>query len=126
MEFIYVLIGFFGGILGGMGMGGGTILIPLLTTFLGLYQKQAQFLNIFSFIFMSAFIVTYNIKQKFTDPFPAIIFSLPGIVSSIISSLLVKNLPESFLKIAFGVFLIILSVVQLVFLLSKKNGKSSN
>ena len=31
---LYVLIGVIGGVLGGMGMGGGTLTIPLLTLFL--------------------------------------------------------------------------------------------
>ena len=60
----YFLLGVLGGVLSGMGMGGGTLLIPLLTTFLGVVQKQAQFLNIISFIFMSIFIITINVKAK--------------------------------------------------------------
>ena len=32
---VYLLAGLAGGILGGMGMGGGTVLIPILTMFCG-------------------------------------------------------------------------------------------
>lgn len=123
MAVVYILLGFLGGILSGMGMGGGTILIPLLTTFLALSQKQAQFLNIFSFIFMAIFIVSFNIKQKVIDPFPAFIFSLPGIIGSTISSFLVNGISERLLKILFGVFLIALSVVQLLVFISKSKNK---
>ena len=120
---LYLLIGLIGGVLSGMGMGGGTILIPLLTTFLGVAQKQAQFLNIFSFVFMSVFVVTINIKQKMIEPFPAVVFSIPGIIGSIISSFLIKGISENFLKVTFGVFLIVLAIIQLFVLLSKNKSK---
>lgn len=122
---LYLLIGLIGGVLSGMGMGGGTILIPLLTTFLGVAQKQAQFLNIFSFVFMSVFIVTINIKQKMIDPFPAVMFSIPGIIGSVISSFLIKGISESFLKITFGLFLIVLAIIQLIVLLSKNKSNKN-
>ena len=39
MSFIfYLLAGFLSGVLGGMGMGGGTVLIPALTIFFGVEQ----------------------------------------------------------------------------------------
>ena len=53
----FIIIGLISGIAGGMGMGGGTILIPLLTIFLNVTQKEAQLLNVFSFIIMAIFVV---------------------------------------------------------------------
>lgn len=114
MAFVYILLGFLGGVLSGMGMGGGTILIPFLTTILGLMQKQAQFLNLFSFIFMSVFVVAINIKNKLINPFQALVFALPGLITSFIAAFLVRDISESFLKILFGVFLIFLALWQLI------------
>ena len=57
--FLYVLFGLLGGLIGGMGMGGGTILIPLLTLFLNIPQLQAQTINLISFI---TFIFIYCIR----------------------------------------------------------------
>ena len=42
------LIGFFAGIIGGMGMGGGTILIPALVLFANIDPKLAQSINLLS------------------------------------------------------------------------------
>ena len=53
----FILIGLIGGIAGGMGIGGGTLLIPLLTIFLNVAQKEAQLLNVFSFVIMAIFVV---------------------------------------------------------------------
>ena len=57
MIFFEILAGVLGGIVAGMGMGGGTLLIPLLSIFLGVAQKEAQLLNVFSFVIMAIFVV---------------------------------------------------------------------
>jgi uncharacterized membrane protein YfcA len=46
--FIYLLVGALGGVLGGMGMGGGTLLIPALTIFCEVEQHVAQAINLIS------------------------------------------------------------------------------
>ena len=48
MTFLLILVGFLAGVIGGMGMGGGTILVPLLS-FLDLGQKSVQATNLISF-----------------------------------------------------------------------------
>ena len=64
MIILYALTGFLAGILGGMGMGGGTLLIPILTIFLGFKQKNAQAINLLVFIPMSLFALIIHIKNK--------------------------------------------------------------
>ena len=56
MIILEILAGAIGGIIGGMGMGGGTLLIPLLTIFLGISQKLAQAYNLISFLIMAIFV----------------------------------------------------------------------
>ena len=46
---INIVIGLVAGVFGGLGMGGGTLLIPLLTIFLGYDQKLCQGINLVSF-----------------------------------------------------------------------------
>ena len=47
--YLYLLLGFLGGIPAGMGMGGGTVTIPLLALVGGVEQKIAQCANLFAF-----------------------------------------------------------------------------
>ena len=61
---IFSLIGIIGGVLGGMGMGGGTLLIPLLTIFLNLPQKEAQAINLIAFLPMSIIALILHYKNK--------------------------------------------------------------
>ena len=46
----YILIGLVSGVISGMGIGGGTILIPALCFIMNLEQQQAQNINLLFFI----------------------------------------------------------------------------
>lgn len=63
MKVLFIVFGIIGGLLGGMGMGGGTLLIPLLTLGLDVPQQTAQLLNLLTFIPMSAFALIVH-RQK--------------------------------------------------------------
>ena len=62
-----ILTGVISGIVSGTGMGGGTILIFLLTTFAGLEQHIAQATNLVFFIPTSIAAILTNLKQKNVD-----------------------------------------------------------
>ena len=59
-----ILAGMVGGICGGMGMGGGTLIIPILTIFLSFSQLQAQGINLVAFIPMSIVAIILHSKNK--------------------------------------------------------------
>lgn len=62
---LYLMIaGFLAGVISGMGMGGGIILIPVLTLLLGFDQKQAQGMNLFFFIPTAVLALVVHIKKK--------------------------------------------------------------
>ena len=65
MEVLFIVFGIIGGLLGGMGMGGGTLLIPLLTLGLDVPQQTAQLLNLLTFIPMSAFALIVHAKNGY-------------------------------------------------------------
>ena len=121
MKILFIFIGLLGGIAGGMGMGGGTILIPLLSIFLNVAQKEAQLFNVFSFIIMAGIIVFIHIKNKLINVFPALVFSFIGSIFAVITAVFVKDIPSSKLQIFFGIFLIVLAVIQIISLFVKKN-----
>ena len=85
--FIMILASFVGGLIGGMGMGGGTLLIPLLTLFTSLSQQMAQSMNLLSFIPMSIVATVFHIKNKLIE-FPYLLLSIPALISSVLGSIL--------------------------------------
>ncbi len=122
-----MVAGFFGGVLGGMGMGGGTLLIPILTVILTVFQHEAQGINLLSFIPMAIITVVMHAKNKMITWRYALLVMLPAIASSVISSLFSAKLSQSVLSTSFGIFLIALGVFQMISELIKlfKNGSGT-
>ena len=108
----YLLAGVSGGILGGMGMGGGTVLIPILTIFLSVKQHVAQAVNLVSFIPVGIVALIIHIKNKLVKKEGLLIIILPAILFSVLASLLSVRLEGDFLSRFFGGFLLILSGIQ--------------
>ena len=60
---MYILIGLLSGIISGMGIGGGTLLIPALTVFMKHSQIDAQMINLIYFIPTALFAVIFHLKN---------------------------------------------------------------
>lgn len=113
MAFIlFAVCGFLGGILGGMGMGGGTALIPLLTIFCSVPQNVAQGMNLLSFLPMSVFALAVHAKNGLLVKDKIGWIVLPALVFSVLGALCAAFLPARALRSGFGVFLIVLSVTR--------------
>ena len=118
--FWYVFAGILGGVLGGMGMGGGTLLIPLLGIFYGVSQHTAQAVNLISFIPMAVVALIIHIKNKMVDFSKVVWIIIPGVLSCIAGCFIAKELTGDLLARCFGGFLLILSVYQLITEVKKK------
>ena len=112
--FLYVLFGFLAGIFGGLGMGGGTLLIPLLTIFLGLNQKLCQGINLLSFLVMALFSLIIHYKNGYIQTRGIFYMILTGVLFSIAGAFIAVNAPTKVLRITFGVFLCILSIFEAI------------
>ena len=111
--YLYLLLGFLGGIPAGMGMGGGTVTIPLLTLLGGVEQKIAQSANLFSFLPMSVSALKTHADNGLLETKGILWDIIPALFSSAVGALFATSLPSDVLKKAFGVFLIGLSFVTL-------------
>lgn len=110
----YVVAGIAGGLIGGMGMGGGTLLIPILTLLLSVGQLEAQAINLIVFIPMAIVTLFIHVKNKLVD-FKKLLFSLPlAIALAVVGALLVKKIDESILRTTFGAFMLIVGIVFLL------------
>lgn len=113
-TFILILIGIIGGVIGGMGMGGGTLLIPLLVIFTDISQHSAQAINLAAFIPMSIVALIIHSKNKLVQFRRAIWILIPATIASIFSSLLADRTSAEKLGKYFGIFLLILGIYQLI------------
>ena len=117
MVFWLILIGILGGFFGGMGMGGGTLLIPMLTIFLDFAQKDAQLINLITFVIMSSFALILHFKNKLVKVKTGLILAFVGIIFSLGSSFIVSNIDNQILKFCFGSFLVVLSSIEFTLLI---------
>lgn len=119
---VFAACGFLGGILGGMGMGGGTALIPLLTIFCGVAQNVAQGMNLLSFLPMSLLALGIHAKNGLLVKDKLAFIVVPALACSVLASLCAAFLPARALRSGFGLFLIALSFTRFraAFLLQRR------
>ena len=110
---LQILIGGLSGIFSGIGMGGGTILIFLLTTFAGLEQHIAQATNLIYFIPTAISAIIVNYKNKNIDINLGLYISTFGIIGAIIGAEISVNTDVNLLKKLFGIFLTIISIHEI-------------
>lgn len=120
MEFIYyLLISIVSGVLAGMGMGGGTLLIPALTLIMGVDQQLAQATNLLVFVPCAIICCIIYFKSKLIDFKNSWLIVLSASAISIVAVLVAVKLKSKTLSIIFGTFLIVLGVVQFVLTIVK-------
>lgn len=113
MTFLLILVGFLAGVIGGMGMGGGTILVPLLS-FLDIGQKSIQATNLISFLPMCVVALLFHNKNNLICKKHIGWIVVPAVLFSVLGAFLGQKSKNDTLKICFGVFLVLVGLWQLV------------
>ena len=124
---VEILIGVISGIVSGTGMGGGTILIFLLTFMMGMEQHMAQATNLIFFIPTSIVAIIVNLKNKNIDLKLAIIISIFGILGAIGANISL-HIDVNILKKCFGIFLAFVAINEIYSIAKqyKKDKKTDN
>lgn len=122
-----IVIGLVSGIVSGTGMGGGTILIFLLSFWMGIEQHVAQATNLIFFIPTSMVAIIVNLKNKNIDVKLALMISLFGILGAIIGANISIHIGVGILKKCFGIFLAIIAIHEIysIFKIYVKQYKNS-
>lgn len=115
MEFVYyLLLSIVSGVLAGMGMGGGTLLIPALTLIMGVDQQLAQAINLLVFVPCAIICCVIYWKSKLIDFKSSWLIAVVSSAVSIVAVLVAVKLKNKTLSVIFGIFLITLGVVQFI------------
>ena len=107
------LTGLISGIVSGTGMGGGTILILILSFFMGVNQHTAQATNLVFFVPTSISAIIVSIKQKLINWNIGITIAVSGIVGAIIGAKISADMDVNRLKKFFGIFLLIIAIYEI-------------
>ena len=122
---VEIFIGLISGVVSGTGMGGGTILIFLLSYVMQIEQHIAQAANLIFFIPTSIVAIIVNLKNKNIDLKLGIIISIFGILGAIIGANISIHIDVLILKRSFGIFLAIITIHE-IYSIVKQYKKSKN
>ncbi|MPZ99404.1 MAG: TSUP family transporter [Dehalococcoidia bacterium] len=108
--------GLVGGFASGLtGIGGGTVMVPLLTGLMRMPQHRAHATSLVIVIFAALSAVSQYILRDEVDWALAAALTFGGVVGAQIGAHAMRALPELQLRLAFAVFLVVVGLRLLVF-----------
>ena len=109
-------------------MGGGTLLIPILTIFFKFKQQLAQGINLLAFLPCAIVSLIIHCKNKLVNFKIGVPIIITGVVASVFGSILAINIESEMLKKLFGGFLLVIGLMQLFLsilnIIKKKKNKN--
>lgn len=108
-----IIIGLISGIVSGTGMGGGTVLILLLSIIMGIEQHIAQATNLIFFVPTSIAAIITNWKYKLIDKKIALLVSIFGTIGAVIGAIVSSKIDVEQLKKYFGIFLAMIAIFEI-------------
>jgi len=97
-----------------MGIGGGAILIPALTIFLGVEQQVAQKINLLYFIPTAAIALRTHRKNGNIEKEGLARLILCGLVGAVAGAFIAINIDAGYLRKGFAVFLLCMAIYEFV------------
>ena len=125
LEFI---TGIISGTISGTGMGGGTILILILSIFMGVEQHVAQATNLVFFVPTAITAIITTIKEKLINWKIGIPVAISGVTGAIFGAKISVNMNVNKLRRYFGIFLALITIYEIYSLVKeyKINKKMHN
>lgn len=122
MSFVwFCAIGLLSGIISGMGIGGGTILIPALSIFFDYAQHDAQSVNLIYFIPTAVVALITHTKNGNIEKEVLWKIVLFGLIGAAVGAFIAVNLKADVLKKCFGFFLLFMGCSEIF---KKKTNKN--
>lgn len=110
---LVILIAVASGIISGMGIGGGTILIPALIFIEGLNQHQAQGVNLIYFVPTAVIALITHAKSKNIEKQIVLPIVVTGLLGAAAGAFIAVKMDADLLKKLFGGFLLIMGLTEI-------------
>ena len=111
---VNIIIGFLSGAVGSLGIGGGGVLIVMLTLTLGIKQNNATLANLIFFIPVAIFSLILYSRQGKVKWKTTTFLALFGVISAVVGVLLSGIIGANIIRKIFAVLLIIISTAELL------------
>jgi len=110
----FSLIGLASGVVSGLGIGGGTVLIPALVFLFRMDQHAVQKINLIYFVPTAIIALITHFRSRNVDVRPLPVIIAAGLVGAAAGSIVAINIDGSVLKRIFGVFLFCMGVYEVL------------
>ncbi|GMU40874.1 MAG: hypothetical protein AMXMBFR23_17400 [Chloroflexota bacterium] len=111
-----IFTGSVGGFVSGLtGIGGGTVMVPLLTGLLKLTQRRAHATSLVIVIFAALSALTQYLARGEVDWALAAALTVSSVIGAQLGARVMHAMPDRELRIVFSVFLLVVGVRLLVF-----------
>ena len=126
MRFLFLILsGFISGIFAGMGMGGGTFLVPLLSLCFGVEQIFCQSTNVICFLILAVVCFVIYAVKKLIDFRVMFCVGLPAAIVAGVACVFSLRIHSNVLRMIFAGFIILIGVTMFVVNLVQKNKKKN-
>ena len=115
MHFLLLVVfGVVSGVFAGMGMGGGTFLVPLLSIVFSVEQIICQSTNVLCFLALAVVCAVIYTKNKLINFWVVLCVCVPSVFVSVLCSLLTLKVESKVLHIVFAGFIILIGIYFLI------------
>jgi uncharacterized protein len=97
-----------------LGVGGGSVMVPLLIVWLGYGEREATGTSLMAIVVIAALAVALQAIYGNVDPPNAALVGIPAIGGAIAGTALQQRLPERAISLLFAVLLVVIAIELIV------------
>lgn len=97
-----------------LGVGGGSVMVPLLIVWLGYGEREATGTSMMAIVVIAALAVTVQAFYGNVDPPNAALVGIPAIGGAVVGTALQQRLPERAISLLFALLLVVIAVELII------------
>jgi uncharacterized protein len=97
-----------------LGVGGGSVMVPLLIVWMGYGEREATGTSMMAIVVIAALAVTLQAFYGNVDPPNAAVVGLPAIAGAVAGTALQQRVPERAISLLFAALLIVIAVELII------------
>jgi uncharacterized membrane protein YfcA len=103
-----------GALSGLLGVGGGSVIVPLLVVWLGYGEREATGTSMMAIIVIASLAVTLQALYGNVDPANAAIVGVPALAGAVVGTAVQQRIPERAISLLFAVLLVVIAIELIV------------
>lgn len=97
-----------------LGVGGGTVIVPLLIVWLGFGEREATGTSMMAIVVIAALAVSLQAAYGNVDPANAALVGVPAIAGVVVGTAVQQRVPDRVISLLFAALLIVIAVGLIV------------